>query len=32
VDEGTEAGLALDDGIGNTHLAAEGWEPDNHLQ
>lgn len=32
VDEGTEAGLALDDGIWDAHLAAESGEPDNQLQ
>jgi hypothetical protein len=29
--DGTQAGLALDDGVWNTHLAAEGWEEDNKL-
>lgn len=32
VDEGTEASLALDDGIWDAHLAAESGEPDNQLK
>jgi hypothetical protein len=31
VDNGTETGLALDDNVGDTHLAAEGGEEDNKL-
>jgi hypothetical protein len=31
VDDGTETSLALDDGIGDTHLAAESGEEDNQL-
>ena len=31
MDNGTETGLALDDGVGDTHLAAEGGEEDNQL-
>jgi len=31
VDYSAEAGLALDDDIGHTHLAAEGWEKDDEL-
>lgn len=31
VDDGTETGLALDDNVGDTHLAAEGGEEDNEL-
>ena len=31
VDNGTETGLALDDNVGDTHLAAEGGEEDNQL-
>jgi len=31
VDDGAESGLALDDGIGDTHLAAEGGEEDDEL-
>lgn len=31
MDDGSEAGLALDDGEGDTHLAAEGGEEDNQL-
>ena len=31
VDDGTEAGLALDDNVRDTHLAAEGGEEDNQL-
>lgn len=31
VDDGTETGLALDDGVGDTHLAAESGQEDNQL-
>ena len=31
VNNGTETGLALDDNVGDTHLAAEGGEEDNQL-
>jgi len=31
VDNGTETGLALHDGVGDTHLAAESGEEDNQL-
>jgi hypothetical protein len=31
VDHSSEAGLALDDGVGDTHLAAEGGEEDDEL-
>ena len=31
VDDGTETGLALDDDVGDTHLAAESGEEDNKL-
>lgn len=31
VNDGTETGLALDDNVGDTHLAAEGGEEDNEL-
>lgn len=31
VDDGTETGLALDDGVGDTHLAAESWKEDDKL-
>jgi hypothetical protein len=31
VDDGTETGLALDDNVGDTHLAAEGGEEDDQL-
>jgi hypothetical protein len=31
VNNGTETGLALDDNVGDTHLAAEGGEEDNEL-
>ena len=31
VDDGSETGLALDDGVGNTHLAAESREEDDEL-
>lgn len=31
VDDGTEPGLALDDGVWDTHLAAEGGEEDHQL-
>lgn len=31
VDNGSKTSLALDDGIGNTHLAAEGGHENNHL-
>jgi hypothetical protein len=31
VNDGTETGLALDDNVGDTHLAAEGREEDNEL-
>lgn len=31
MDNGTETGLALDDGVGNTHLAAESGKEDNQL-
>lgn len=31
MDNGTETGLALDDGVGDTHLAAESGEEDNQL-
>jgi len=31
VDDGTETGLALNDNVGDTHLAAEGGEEDNQL-
>jgi hypothetical protein len=31
VDDSAEAGLALDDGIGNAHLAAEGGQEDDEL-
>jgi len=31
VDNGAEAGLALDDDVGNTHLPAEGREVDDQL-
>ena len=31
MDDGTETGLALDDDVGDTHLAAESGEEDNKL-
>lgn len=31
VDHRTQAGLALDYGVGDTHLAAESWEEDDEL-
>lgn len=31
MDDSAESGLALDDGIGDTHLAAEGGEEDDEL-
>lgn len=31
MDDRAESGLALDDGIWDTHLTAEGWEEDNQL-
>ena len=31
MDNSAETGLALDDGIWNTHLAAESWKEDNKL-
>ena len=31
VNDGTETGLALDDNVGDTHLAAEGGKEDNEL-
>ena len=31
VNDGTEPGLALDNGVWHTHLSAEGWEEDNKL-
>lgn len=31
MDNGTQASLALDDGVGNTHLAAQSGEEDNQL-
>ena len=31
MDDSSEAGLALDNGIGDTHLAAESGEEDNEL-
>lgn len=31
VNDRTESGLALDDGIWNTHLSAQSWEEDNQL-
>jgi len=31
VDNGAEAGLALDNEVGDTHLSAEGWKVDNQL-
>ena len=32
VDESTESGLTLDDGVGDTHLVAEGGEPHHQLE
>lgn len=31
MDDGAEAGLALDDGIRDAHLAAQSWEEDDEL-
>jgi hypothetical protein len=31
VHDGTESGLALHDDVGDTHLAAQGWEEDDEL-
>lgn len=31
VDDCSESGLTLDDAVGDSHLAAEGWEPQNQF-
>jgi len=31
VDQFTESGLVLDETVGNVHLSAEGWEPDDQF-